>query len=49
MSCASRRWFMLPVCRATLHQTANLDGTGRVQWNGNQAELMLISGFRAEE
>jgi hypothetical protein len=39
---------MLRVCCPTLHQTADLDGTSWIQWNGNRAELMLISGFPAE-
>jgi hypothetical protein len=36
-------------CCPTLHQTADLDGTSWVQSNGNRAELMPFSGFRAEQ
>jgi hypothetical protein len=37
---------MLPVCCPTLHQTAELNGTRRVQPDGNRAELMLDPRFR---
>jgi len=39
------RELMLRVCPATSFQTADPDGTRRVQWNGNPAELMLDQRF----